>query len=170
MHTVKVSHDTYPDDPRSWDNLGTMVCFHGRYNLGDKHSETPDSLKAIAKRSLCLPLYLYDHSGITMATKPFHCPWDSGQVGYIYVTQAKIKEWLGVKTVTDKVKERVLAMLQNEVDCYNTYLIGEVYQYSVLDESGEVVDSCCGYYGDYGMKEIEDMFKDKSLYNLVTEW
>ena len=25
------------DDPRSWDNIGTMVCFHSRYNLGDKH-------------------------------------------------------------------------------------------------------------------------------------
>ena len=25
-------------NPRENDNLGTMVCFHGRYNLGDKHN------------------------------------------------------------------------------------------------------------------------------------
>ena len=28
-----------------------------------------------------LPLYLFDHSGITMNTSGFSCPWDSGQVG-----------------------------------------------------------------------------------------
>ena len=28
-----------------------------------------------------LPLYLHDHSGLTMNTSGFHCPWDSGQVG-----------------------------------------------------------------------------------------
>ena len=33
-----------------------------------------------------LPLYLYDHSGITMNTCGFSCPWDSGQVGWIYAS------------------------------------------------------------------------------------
>ena len=34
--------DIYPeehldDSPRDWDNMGTMVCWHSRYTLGDKH-------------------------------------------------------------------------------------------------------------------------------------
>ena len=33
-----------------------------------------------------LPLYLFDHSGITMNTSGFSCPWDSGQVGWIFCT------------------------------------------------------------------------------------
>ena len=29
--------DPEPTSPREGDNLGTMVCWHSRYNLGDKH-------------------------------------------------------------------------------------------------------------------------------------
>ena len=39
-----------------------------------------------------LPLYLYDHSGITMNTCGFSCPWDSGQVGWIYADKAMIEQ------------------------------------------------------------------------------
>lgn len=29
-------------NPREWDNLGTMVCSHGRYNLGDEQDFKPE--------------------------------------------------------------------------------------------------------------------------------
>lgn len=37
-HTITVDHDDMgvTDSPRDWDNLGTMACCHGRYNLGDE--------------------------------------------------------------------------------------------------------------------------------------
>jgi hypothetical protein len=38
-----------------------------------------------------LPLYLYDHGGITISCSPFSCPWDSGQVGWIYADYDMIK-------------------------------------------------------------------------------
>ena len=31
------------DNPRDWDNLGTMVCFHKRCCLGDKHDYNSDN-------------------------------------------------------------------------------------------------------------------------------
>ena len=34
-NTIKVFVDEDPQSPREWDNAGTMVCFHRRYNLGD---------------------------------------------------------------------------------------------------------------------------------------
>jgi hypothetical protein len=41
--TIKVSYDEDAESPRDWDNLGTMVCFHRRYNLGDDHKHsTPE--------------------------------------------------------------------------------------------------------------------------------
>ncbi len=36
-YAVKIVHDADTQSPREWDNLGTMVCFHNRYNLGDEH-------------------------------------------------------------------------------------------------------------------------------------
>ena len=35
-YELKIVQDTDPESPRTWDNLGTMVCFHKRYELGDK--------------------------------------------------------------------------------------------------------------------------------------
>ncbi len=37
-YRLKIYQDDNTDSPRSWDNLGTMICFHRRYNLGDKHN------------------------------------------------------------------------------------------------------------------------------------
>lgn len=33
--TIRIEQDDNPESPREWDNVGTMVCFHDRYNLGD---------------------------------------------------------------------------------------------------------------------------------------
>lgn len=146
---VVISHDEF-FNPRDCDNLGTMICFHRRYSLGDNHKlSVHEAMKLSNSKNLIeLPLYLYDHSGITMATTPFSCPWDSGKVGFIYVTKEKVREWYGVKLITKKVRERVLKALQAEVKEYDAYLRGDVYDYVAYDESGDAVDSCGGYVGD----------------------
>jgi hypothetical protein len=36
-YTIEIKHDDDPMSPREWDNMGTMSCFHKRYDLGDKH-------------------------------------------------------------------------------------------------------------------------------------
>lgn len=96
---IKISTRQQPDSPRSWDNLGTMICFHRRYDLGDKHSYSSDDYssweemkKAIIKEenpAVILPLYMYEHSGISISTSPFSCPWDSGQIGFVLVSKKK---------------------------------------------------------------------------------
>lgn len=106
--TVEIHNDSDPANPRKeYDHVGTMVCDHRLYDLGDKKGSPED----IPDDAICLPLYLYDHGGITMSTSPFSCPWDSGQVGVIYCTKEKaIKEW-GKKRFTKKVEERAIKYL-----------------------------------------------------------
>jgi hypothetical protein len=152
---IEVYQDIDPMDPRSWDNLGVMACHHGRYKLGDLHnSMCIQELNEYVNRKdvVSLPLYLYDHSGITMKTSRFSCPWDSGQVGYIYVTYENIKKNWNVKRVTKKLIKQTAEMLENEVKIYNDYLIGNVYGY-VVKRNGGQVDSCWGYIGDWDGKE-----------------
>src|SRR3990167_995153 len=87
---IELHQDELMESPRGWDNLGTMVCFHSRYRLGDSHNfESPkDFQEQITEEAhVILPLYLYDHSGLAINTTGFHCPWDSGQVGFIYVSK-----------------------------------------------------------------------------------
>ena len=36
-YTLSIFSEDCPEDPRDWTNLCTMVCWHGRYALGDRH-------------------------------------------------------------------------------------------------------------------------------------
>lgn len=148
--TIEIHADENPESPRDWDNMGKMVCFHSRYELGDKHDHPIEEARLLedADHVLSLPLYLYDHGGITMRTTPFGCPWDSGKVGFIYVTKAAAREEYGVKRLTKAVRERALGVLRSEVEVYDRYLTGAVNGYVVKDGSGEIKDSCWGFYGD----------------------
>lgn len=161
--TIKIHLDDDPGNPRTeWDNFGKMVCWHRRYNLGDKHDfSDPEHFQEFVNEQkgkiVILPLYLYDHSGITMNTKGFHCRWDSGQVGWIYATYEDIKKEYSVKKVTQKTLEEVKKLLTSEVETYDQYLTGQVYGYVIEDKEGEHLDSCWGFYDgtDYCIKEAK---------------
>lgn len=134
MLTLKIFPDEMPESPREWDNVGTMACWHNRYKLGDVQPDVdaPHYIAPIRNTDLILPLYLYDHGGLTISTTPFNCPWDSGPVGYIH---APHDDSVDLET-----------FLINEVAVYDQYLRGEVYGF-VLEEDGEEIDSCWGFYG-----------------------
>jgi hypothetical protein len=160
--TLNIFQDEYADSPRNWDNLGKMVCFHRRYNLGDKHDFNSDDFdgwdefkKYLIQNEgavVILPLYLYDHSGITMNTTGFSCGWDSGQVGFIYATREQILKEYGCKKITKKIKEKVENILKGEVKDFDQYITGDVYGFELLDENDETLDSCSGFFG-YDFKE-----------------
>jgi hypothetical protein len=164
---IQFYQDECPESPREWDNLGTMVCFHKRYDLGDKHDIDAESfngwdemvsyLEKERDAAIVLPLYLYDHSGITMNTKGFSCPWDSGRIGFIFIDKTKVRKEYSVKHISPQLRQRVTGYLENEVKTYDQYLRGEVYGFTITDADGENLDSCWGYYGDEG---IEDALKE----------
>ena len=168
---IRIVRDETPMDPRrEFDSIGTMVCFHKRYNLGDKTGLSGGDfsgwgeLEAFLAKDrgavVILPVYMYDHSGITIQTTPFSCPWDSGQIGFIYATEEAAKDaWpsLSGEALLKAVKD----CLVGEVELYDSYLRGAVYGYVVEefvtlcheDESWaggiwQELDSCWGYYGD----------------------
>lgn len=173
-YTIKIYQDDEAESPRDWDNLGTMACNHRKYNLGDvqvtdeedfllnlvdgdvynQHywdNEDTGWLWKQAEKELCviLPLYLYDHSGITMRCTPFSCPWDSGQVGYTYVTKEQVRKEYNRKRITKKLRDRVEKVLRQEVQTYNDYLTGNVWGYVIEDSEGNDVGSCWGFIGDW---------------------
>ncbi len=160
-HTIEIHQDLDPQNPRTeYDNLGTMVCFHNRYDLGDRgHGydkgdfDSWDELEAQIYKdndvAVCLPLYLYDHSGITMNTTGFSCRWDSGQVGFIFISKEKARSEYSAKRISPKLRGRLTTYLKNEVETYDHYLTGSVYGYQIVDQAGADVDSCWGFFGDH---------------------
>ncbi len=92
--------------------------------------------------AVILPLYLYDHSGITISHGSFSDKWDSGQVGWHYITKKSLEEnWNGDVEAAKKC-------LQAELDEYDNYLRGNVWGYVVENEDGDTIDSCWGFIGD----------------------
>jgi len=145
-HRIEIHSDLFPMNPREWDNFGTMVCFHKRYDLGDKDNGfgSPEDLFIHLKKqkSFYLNLYLYDHSGITIKTSPFSCPWDSGQVGIIFIDPEKARKEFRIKRINKKIKAKVFSLMEAEVKEYDSYLSGQYYGYIILDKNGENINSC----------------------------
>jgi len=167
-HVIKIYHDPDAESPREWSNLGKLICWHRRYRLGDSHRfDSPkaflrdladvsdqndlsmDQLRERAERkAILLPVFLYDHSGLAMNTIGFHCPWDSGHVGFVYATLEAVRTEFGVKRVTKALREKAEDILRGEIATYDAYLGGRVYGY-VIEQDGEEVDACWGFVGDY---------------------
>jgi len=144
------------DPRRDWDNLGTMFCWHRRYVLGD-HQPSGDSglwIREYGPFFVQMPLYLYDHGGITMSTRPFACGWDSGQVGWIVVKAEDARREFGVKALNQHHRRKVIEILRHEVRAYDWYLTGQCWGYEYGD------DSCWGFLGekleDTGLLEAID--------------
>ncbi len=167
---LRIEQDNHYESPRDWDNQGTMVCFHKRYDLGDKHEykgrdhtgwEDMEALIVeVADPAVILSLYLYDHSGITMSTGPFACGWDSGQVGFIFVSKEKVRKEWGWKRITNNRIKKITKQLEDEVKIYDQYLTGDVWGYVLEDDNGNHLDSCWGFYGrEYCEQVAEDMKK-----------
>lgn len=170
-YTIEIMPDDYPESPREWDNLGTMYYRHRGYILGDQ--EIPESYysdklgdtvyidsaesfsdwieETQGQIAVMLPLAIYDHSGVTMwcgsRWSGIDPQWDCSDVGFIVVTKEKIREEYGVKRISKQLLDKVEKILQAEVETFDQYLTGDVYGFSVTDESGEEINSCCGFYG-----------------------
>lgn len=97
------------------------------------------------KEYIALPMYMYEHGSCSIKTTPFSCPWDSGQLGYIFCTKEKALDNFGGKIVTAKTRERCLSNFISEVTTYDNWQDGRVYGFSVKFEGEE--DNCGGFYG-----------------------
>ena len=159
-YSIEIIQDEHASNPRKeWDHLGTLAAFHRNYDLGDKISfKTPEEVMEHIEetKALSLPVYLYDHGGLSVSTGSFNCQWDSGQLGVIFVERERILKEYSVKKVSKQLKERILGYLKNEVEELNQYLQGDVYGYVIkkkhscekcASDISEEVESVWGFYG-----------------------
>lgn len=156
--TIKIHHDPSPEAPREWDNLGTLVCSHRKYDLsdvpfpqaGENGSFLTDFKAYLKSESLTIddviytPVYMYDHSGITLSSIPFSCRWDSGQIGFNYTTKQKVRTEYSVKRISPKLNQIIIDNLNAELAVYSDYVEGNCYGFVITDSDDNHVDSCGG--------------------------
>lgn len=174
--TIRIVPDDDAESPRTYDNLGHMVCWHSRYDLGDQQVRPNDhysldefltSLVDDYSPTVVLPLYLLDHSGITIKAgekvdlaelfipdrEPFTFDpggWDTSFVGFILDT-ADTRKMMG------NVPEEVEEVLRHEVAAYANWLEGGYVAFIVEDSDGNHLDSLWGIDDlDYAKECAED--------------
>ena len=181
IENIKICYDENSDSPRDWDNLAEIVVTNSYKHLGDTvlteydededEDEGMDDLYAVWK-----PLYIYDHSGISLSTTPFSCPWDSGQIGYVGVTWETAKREFSYMS-GDRLIERLNDVIEGEIATLNAWVNGEVYGYiyTKTDSEGNEIeyDSCWGYYSVCNMdlkphihKIVEDEMEYYDTYKI----
>lgn len=167
-YELKIEQDTDTMNPRTeWDNITTMVCFHQRYDLGDKHDYEKDSFDSWEELKeqiendyyvlMIKPLRLYDHSGITISTSngyPFNDRFDSSMVGWVFIDEKKLELMCGKDF--DRSEERLNEIIEADIKTYDQYITGEVYRYSIYEietcslgcEHKNYIEGCGGYFGE----------------------
>ena len=191
-YEIDIFLDECPESPREWDNIGTIYYKHPDYKIGDHSIDDPidfleeflgktpkneyskqrlqELIKEAQRRHVLLNVYLYDHSGLSLSTRPFSCPWDSCQVGFIVCTLQKAQSEYGLKRWSDKTKrsdgkvqtmrQAVTDFLQCEIQTFGQYISGDVFGYNITKD-GEDIDSCCGFYGyDNTLNEATDIINN----------
>ena len=164
-----VEYDESCESPREWCPAGNFITWDNRYNSPDDNpfsypQEFEEWWEDSGKGGVCLPVYKYEHGGVAFSTGPFSCQWDSGQVGYIYVTADEIAhEWGGVQDLLGLAEECLTA----EVETYSKWANGECYGF-VLQKSStcdhgethwDTVESVWGMIG-YDEPSLVDFIKD----------
>lgn len=176
---IRILRDDDPRDPREdCDNATVFAFFHNRYRLGDEGhglraaqfagwGQMKDHITKTIKPVYITPVYLYDHSGITISSTPFVCPWDSGQIGFAWITREKLAECFGsFPRLTQRLKERSKNIVEESLRTYDQYLTGDVYGFIVEEPCNECgtwhkTDSCWGFYGrDLDENGIRDYVGD----------
>ena len=154
---IHIEYEEDPFGPGDWSLLGTFVHKSNRYSFANDDINVRDysssEIQELLDSSIYLPVYMYDHSGITINTTGFSCPWDSGLFGYYIVDKDKVRYEYSVKRISKKLKEKCEKILKNEIQLWDDYCTGNVFSYSVQDNDGNVIDSCSGYYGNSGIAQ-----------------
>lgn len=183
---ITIGQDTDSESPLDWNTSIKVAYCSNRYNLGnehvpnfaehmmdlleygdeyrlrmyDKHGDTKDLFDVLLERLnkkgyVALPVYAYIHSGVVVATTPFSCPWDSGLSGFTYVKRTDyIKDFGTKRNIKNSAIEEHLKI---NLNTFNEWLRGNVYRFLIEDEeTGDVLDSCGGFYSDEYAEDMVD--------------
>lgn len=189
-----IEYDHSATNPRTWDNLGTIIITPNKSHwiggadelvdmsieLGDNPYEHWENIRRQQLRLLkseiafdC-PITKYEHGGISLSLG-YKQGWDYGVIGFVYVTKEQARKWYGVKRITQTILEKVENRLEAEVGELSSWLNGDCYGYRVYevqyDELGdiaeyEVIESCWDYVGDKGC--CQDELQDTIAHILAT--
>lgn len=99
-----------------------------------------------------LPVYMSKHGGETINTVGFSDPWDSGQIGHVYIKSEDAEKELSVDAKTEEGHKKIEETMRMEIEEMDKYVKGEVYRLIITEEEGGGY-GVGGLLGEDGVKE-----------------
>jgi len=151
---VNIYFDTDATNPLDIENGFKLISFDKKQNYGHKHNYNTsyelfydllnqvginESLNKLTHKQLMnilkshyyiKPVYILDHSGVKLSLNPFNDKFDSGLLGYCYITKEEAKSLFKTSTMT-LTKEIMSNYINEFIQDYNYYINGECYIFSI---------------------------------------
>jgi len=176
---IRIDDDT--ESPREWSNLGYFITIDSNYNspdgekrignddyqpswflkeiikeTGDMADNQKDHMKMIKEKFegeegdgdkiiAIYPIVKHEHGNVYYHLGTSH-GFDDSNNG-LYIITDKTQKETGIKT---KDYEKVI---EQELECYNKYMNGEIYYFVLYNKKGDVEDSCGGFYDIKDIRE-----------------
>ena len=178
-----ISYDMYETSPRSDSNLGYFITVDQKYHSPDDHdtmesivretgqvaTSLEEHIKMIKKEIedqvqekviAIYPVVKYEHGGVVYRLGTQH-GFDYSNNGFYIITDKTQKELGTPKKLFEQV-------IKGELETYTSWVNGEVYQFMLYDEQGNIIDSCGGIYDIEHIKEyLSDEWKDEKLQEYI---
>jgi hypothetical protein len=175
---LKIGYDFCAESPRKWSNIGYFVTVDRNYSSPDTNeaireiiedtatrSNVEEHIQAIKKRIkddlgenvvYITPVTKYEHSSVSYSMG-VQRGFDYSFNGFYIVTEKTLKEFGAEEKDIEKV-------IKGELETYNSYANGEVYSFNLYDETGELMESCGGFYDIEDIREsLPEEFKGEDL-------
>ena len=118
---IDMKHYHYADNSKSIKTIRDLIDYFS--SDSNPISNTKDLIKAAEKQGyVLLPIWGYLHSNLTLMageTNPFADSWDSGIAGFIW------------EKFDQTTKDEALEHIFNDVDDFNKYSNGDIYEISI---------------------------------------
>lgn len=179
MLTIERDHEV--QSPRELDNIGYFITIDKDHRSPDKNEELETIIKEtgdlannleqhmdmierrineeflIEKVLGIYPVIKYEHSGVAYHLGTAH-GYDYSNNGFYIVTEESIE-----KTGVTEHKN-VRDIIESELEAYNKFINGEVYQFTRYNKSGFMVSDGCGFYSLEDIRAVlPEGYKDEDL-------
>tara|TARA_Y100000034_G_scaffold33928_1_gene41491 strand:+ start:12596 stop:13153 length:558 start_codon:yes stop_codon:yes gene_type:complete len=154
-YSMRIVKDPNPTD--LWgDSIFSFISTHARYSSvnADLEAKGFSSLKDLenylsGKGYIFQKVYCHDHSSISLKAaekNPFSSPFDSFPFGYVIISKSKARKEYNIERISKGEEKNIKNDMISFVNDLNSFYNGEVFGFEISEESGEVVESCYGFY------------------------